>query len=285
MVGSQTLVAYQQSNGSMYAYTTQLHDESPNMQPAGLSFDVPSITAEYSSDGNMIIFATLQLSDILRSTNQVWQEGPMNGGNPGTHSFSGQNGQSVGTVDFVNGSVLSTSGTSSKTQKRNVHGVLNAVSPAWFYLHVICQSSGYAVGVAGWATGIKLGSDSPGVTYGTHRNLGIIIFALGTLQVFALLLRPKPEHKYRRYWNIYHHTVGYTTVVLSIGNIFEGFDVLDSENTWKTAYIGVLVFLGVVTAVMEALTWFIVIKRNKTASSAKHANGEHIHGSREQQTA
>ncbi|KAF9669594.1 hypothetical protein SADUNF_Sadunf14G0123700 [Salix dunnii] len=307
MVGSQTLVAYQQSSGSMYAYTTQLHDESPNMQPGGLSFDVPSITAEYSSDGNMIIFATLQLSDILLSTNQVWQEGPMKGGNPGTHSFSGQNGRSMGTVDFLNGSVLSTSGTSSKTQKRNVHGVLNAVSwgilmpvgiiiarylkvfksagPAWFYLHAICQSSGYAVGVAGWATGIKLGSDSPGVTYGTHRNLGIIIFALGTLQVLALLMRPKPDHKYRRYWNIYHHTIGYTTVVLSIGNIFEGFDVLESENNWKTAYIGVLVFLGVVTAVMEALTWFIVIKRKKTASSTKHANEENIYGSRLQQTA
>ncbi|KAG5232049.1 cytochrome b561 and DOMON domain-containing protein [Salix suchowensis] len=289
MAGSQALVAYRQSDGSMYAYTTQL-DGNPNMQPGGLSFDVPRITA-----------------NILRSTNQVWQEGPMKGGNPGTHSFSGQNGRSVGTVNFVNGSVLSTSGTSSKTQKRNVHGVLNAVSwgilmpvgiiiarylkvfksagPAWFYLHVICQSSGYAVGVAGWATGIKLGSDSPGITYGTHRNLGIIIFFLGTLQVLALLLRPKPEHKYRRYWNIYHHTVGYTTVVLSIGNIFEGFDILDSGNTWKTAYIGVLVFLGVVAAVMEALTWSIVIKRKKTASSAKHANGEHMHGSREQQTA
>ena len=121
MAGSQALVAYQQSDGSMYAYTTPL-DGNPNMQPGGLSFDVPRITAEYSSDGNMIIFATLQLSDILRSTNQVWQEGPMNGGNPGTHSFSGQNGQSVGTVDFVNGSVFSTSGTSSKTKKRNVSG-------------------------------------------------------------------------------------------------------------------------------------------------------------------
>ena len=103
--------------------------------------------------------------------------------------------------------------------------------------------------------------------------------------MFALLLRPKPDHKYRRYWNIYHHTLGYTTVVLSIGNIFEGFDVLESENNWKTAYIGVLVFLGVVTAVMEALTWFIVIKRKKTASSTKHANEENIYGSRLQQTA
>ena len=101
----------------------------------------------------------------------------------------------------------------------------------------------------------------------------------------ALLLRPKSDHKYRLYWNIYHHTIGYTTVILSIANIFEGFDVLDSEKNWKTAYIGVLVFLGVVTAVMEALTWWIVIKRKKAASSAKHANGENIYSSRLQQTA
>lgn len=86
-----------------------------------------------------------------------------------------------------------------------VHGVLNAVSwgtlmplgamiarylkvfksadPAWFYLHIACQTSAYIVGVAGWATGIKLGSDSPSVTYSTHRNIGIVLFALGTLQV------------------------------------------------------------------------------------------------------
>lgn len=86
-----------------------------------------------------------------------------------------------------------------------IHGVLNAVSwglllpmgaifarylktfrsadPAWFYLHVTCQIIGYAVGVAGWATGINLGNASNGVTYGLHRSIGIAVFALGTVQV------------------------------------------------------------------------------------------------------
>lgn len=86
-----------------------------------------------------------------------------------------------------------------------IHGVLNAVSwgllmpigviiarylkvfksagPAWFYLHVSCQFSAYIVGVAGWATGIKLGSESAGVVLATHRTIGILIFCLGTLQV------------------------------------------------------------------------------------------------------
>lgn len=90
-----------------------------------------------------------------------------------------------------------------------VHGVLNAVSwgtlmplgamiarylkvfksadPAWFYLHIACQSSAYVVGVAGWATGLKLGSDSPGTQYDGHRNIGIALFCLGTLQVLPLI--------------------------------------------------------------------------------------------------
>ena len=86
-----------------------------------------------------------------------------------------------------------------------IHGILNAVSwgllfpigiiiarylrtfpsadPAWFYLHVFCQVSAYAIGVAGWATGIKLGSESKGVVYKGHRNIGIALFSIATLQV------------------------------------------------------------------------------------------------------
>lgn len=86
-----------------------------------------------------------------------------------------------------------------------VHGVLNAVSwgtllpmgaiiarymkvakaadPAWFYLHVACQSSAYVVGVAGWGLGLKLGADSEGITQNIHRNIGISLVVLATLQV------------------------------------------------------------------------------------------------------
>ncbi|KAJ1408423.1 Cytochrome b561/ferric reductase transmembrane [Sesbania bispinosa] len=81
-----------------------------------------------------------------------------------------------------------------------VHGVLNVVSwgilmplgvviamymkvfpsadPAWFYLHVTCQTFAYIVGVARWGTGLKLGSDSVGIVYTTHRRLGIVLFYL-----------------------------------------------------------------------------------------------------------
>lgn len=61
--------------------------------------------------------------------------------------------------------------------------VFKSADPAWFYLHAACQTSAYAVGVAGWGTGLKLGSDSVGIQYDTHRNIGIALFSLGTLQV------------------------------------------------------------------------------------------------------
>ena len=42
------------------------------------------------------------------------------------------------------------------------------------------------------------------------------------LQVFALFMRPKKEHKYSVYWNAYHHSVGYIVILLGIYNVFRG---------------------------------------------------------------
>lgn len=55
--------------------------------------------------------------------------------------------------------------------------------PAWFILHVMCQTSAYIVGVAGWATGLKLGGESDGVEHTFHRRIGMALFCLGTMQV------------------------------------------------------------------------------------------------------
>ncbi|KAL2493787.1 Cytochrome [Forsythia ovata] len=205
----------------------------------------------------MVIYASIELPSGSTSFNQVWQTGQVSGDIPQRHATTGDNMRSVNTIDFVSGLTSDTGaiGGGSRQRKRNVHGVINVVSwgilmpvgamaarylkvfkvanPAWFYLHVACQASAYAVGVAGWGTGLKLGSDSPGVRHDTHRNIGITLFALGTLQVFALLLRPKPDHKYRFYWNIYHYSIGYTVIILSIINIFEGLDILDPEKNGK----------------------------------------------------
>jgi len=57
---------------------------------------------------------------------------------------------------------------------------------------------GYGVGVSGWATGINLGKESKGVTYTGHRNIGIAVFALGTLQVI------NQEHSISSFPSIQH---------------------------------------------------------------------------------
>ncbi|XP_012830743.1 PREDICTED: cytochrome b561 and DOMON domain-containing protein At5g47530-like [Erythranthe guttata] len=281
MIGSQSLVAFVNSTtGSIHPYTSPISDYDTTLQPGPLSFPVPSIAAEFTTDNQMIIYATIQLPAGRTSFTHVWQNGVVSGNTPQRHRTTGDNMRSSATIDFSTGTTSNTgaAGTGGSRQRnRNVHGVLNVVSwgilmpvgamaarylklfksanPTWFYIHVACQSSAYIIGVSGWATGIKLGTDSRGVQQTTHRNIGI------TLYVLALLLRPKPDHKYRLYWNMYHHVTGYCVLILSIVNIFEGFEILDTEKKWETTYIGVLIFLGVTFLVLQAFTWFVFIKR------------------------
>lgn len=67
--------------------------------------------------------------------------------------------------------------------------VFEAADPAWFYLHVSCQSLAYLIGVAGWGTGLQLGSESPSIQYTAHRCIGITLFVFGTLQVILFFLK------------------------------------------------------------------------------------------------
>nr|CAC37357.1 putative membrane protein [Solanum tuberosum] len=295
MVGSQCLVAFRNSSGEIHAYTSPVSSYGTQLAKGALSFNVPRIGAEYSNN-EFIIFATLELPAGRTSFNQAWQNGAVSGQALTAHVQSGDNMRSFGSIDFANGE-LGGGGSSvtSRQRRRNVHGVLNAVSwgvlmpmgavfarylkvfkaanPAWFYIHVACQTSAYIVGIAGWGTGLKLGSDSTGIEFTTHRNIGITLFCLGTLQVFALLLRPKPDHKYRLYWNIYHHAVGYAVISLAIANVFQGFDALNGQKNWKRAYTGVIIAIGAIAVLLEAFTWFIVIKRKKTDTNKHTQNG------------
>ncbi|KAL8259358.1 hypothetical protein R6Q59_027311, partial [Mikania micrantha] len=115
------------------------------------------------------------------------------------------------------------------------------VDPIWFYLHVTCQTSAYVIGVAGWANGIQLGGQSSGIRFKSHIIIGIILFCVAILQVILLLVRPKYDHKYRIYWNIYHHSLGYGIILLGIINIFKGFDILKPQKKWKRWYSGIII--------------------------------------------
>lgn len=236
--------------------------------------------------------------------NQVWQVGSsVSGGTPAPHAMGGDNLGAKAKLDLLRQTTSAASGSNSGNSlamKRNIHGVLNAVGwgillpmgaifarylkafrsadPAWFYLHVACQLTGYAVGVSGWATGINLGNESVGVTYALHRNIGIAAFALATLQIFALFVRPKKEHKYRVYWNMYHHSVGYAVIILGITNIFKGMAILGVEQRWRTAYVAAVLVLGVAAATLEIVTWSVAVSRRKAESKtfSSASNGHPI---------
>lgn len=60
---------------------------------------------------------------------------------------------------------------------------LSGSNPAWFFIHVTCQCTGYLLGVASWAMGMKLYTYNQGAVPTKHRKVGISIFALATLQV------------------------------------------------------------------------------------------------------
>ncbi|KAK1353086.1 Cytochrome b561 and DOMON domain-containing protein [Heracleum sosnowskyi] len=303
MKGSQALIGFKNLDGSVVVKTYNINSYGPLVE-SELSFEVTQKSCEFF-DEVFKIFATVVLPEMGNETtlNQVWQVGAsVTGGVPDKHEFQPQNLNSKGTLDFLSGQT-SAGGGGDRHRRKNIHGVLNAVSwgilfpvgiiiarymrtfpstdPTWFYLHVFCQVSAYAIGVAGWGTGLKLGSQSKGVKYSGHRNIGIALFVLATVQVFALFFRPKKDHKYKFHWSVYHHGLGYAIVILGIINVFKGLDILDPEEKWKRAYIGVIVALGVIDVILEAITWIMVSKR-KSGSSTKPYNGEHNGSGRQQ---
>ncbi|XP_045805499.1 cytochrome b561 and DOMON domain-containing protein At5g47530-like [Trifolium pratense] len=313
MTGAQALVAVPQSSGSPKAYTSNIANAGTQLAESNISYPHSKLSATHTN-GEVTIYASLNLPIGTTSLVHLWQDGAMSGTAPQAHDMSSANQQSKESLDLTSGVTQQGSGGGSLSRRRNTHGILNAVSwgvlmplgaviarylkvfksadPAWFYLHVTCQTAAYIVGVAGWGTGLKLGSDSVGVTYSTHRALGITLFCLGTLQVFALLLRPNKDHKIRIYWNFYHWAIGYATIIISIINIFKGFNALevsagDRYDNWKHAYTGIIAALGGIAVLLEAYTWIIVIKRkkseNKFSQGMNGTNGANGYGSRPQQ--
>uniref|UniRef100_A0A2P2IPQ5 Cytochrome b561 and DOMON domain-containing protein n=1 Tax=Rhizophora mucronata TaxID=61149 RepID=A0A2P2IPQ5_RHIMU len=294
MAGSQALVAYKNPTGEVIVKTYNISGYTPDkVVQSKLDFDVWDTVGEEDS-GKMRIFAKIKVPSNLAAKgtiNHVWQVGPSVKANGGLtpHEVSGPNLMSVGNLDFKSGqSGGAAGGHDSRTQKKNIHGILNAVSwgflfplgiiiarylrtfqsadPAWFYLHVSCQVSAYVIGVAGWGTGMKLGSGSS-MQFSGHRNIGITLFAIATLQILALFLRPNKDHKYRFYWNIYHHSIGYTILVLGIINVFKGLDMLQPAQKWRLTYVVLLVALGAIAAFLEIITWIVVLRRRSSKSS------------------
>lgn len=109
MVGTQAVVAFQHSNGSLVAYPTVLDSYSPSMAPAApgdLAFPVSDAAAEYDADGKeMVVYATLALPAAGKKQGSkfthVWQQGTAVVNDvPAAHPTSGDNILSTATIDF-----------------------------------------------------------------------------------------------------------------------------------------------------------------------------------------
>lgn len=91
--------------------------------------------------------------------------------------------------------------------------------------------------------------------------------------MLAIFLRPKPEAKYRKYWNVYHHSVGYATLLLIIINIFEGLDLLQPGDKWTVIYVIILCVLGAISLIMEIITWTMWLRqRNRNNAGAMYGS-------------
>ncbi|KAL0363145.1 UNVERIFIED_CONTAM: cytochrome and DOMON domain-containing protein [Sesamum calycinum] len=180
MVGAQALVAFQKSDGTMRAYTAPIAGYQTQLQEGDLSFPVSDLSATYARN-EIVIFATLKLDGLNSTVNQVWQEGPLSGDSPAMHPTSGPNVQSMGTVNLLSGETGAAAGAgNSRTKKKNIHGVLNAVS--WGILLPI------------GAVFARLGNRSPSRKPVSRRS---ILVPQGNWH-YHLLSRNPPEEKWKR---------------------------------------------------------------------------------------
>ncbi|XP_062180783.1 cytochrome b561 and DOMON domain-containing protein At5g47530-like [Phragmites australis] len=104
MVGSQAVVAFQHSNGSLVAYPTLLDSYVPSMAPAApknLGLPVSDVAAEHVNGKEMVVYATVALPGKGSKFNHVWQQGTSVVNDvPAAHPTTGDNILSTGTIDF-----------------------------------------------------------------------------------------------------------------------------------------------------------------------------------------
>ncbi|OVA04052.1 Cytochrome b561 [Macleaya cordata] len=282
MVGTRALIGFQHPNGSSFIDTYNITRDTKNgcqFQPSEIEVRVGDKRVMYSAEsGFLTISATLTLPPEynISKLNHVWQVGSwVQDFEPQMHDDTLQNFDSAETIDLTSGK--SRSVRHDLRYLRTAHGILNIVGwgtliPAgaiiaryfkefpvkfegWYYIHISCQILGYLIGATGWVIGIWLGNTSRYYDFTTHRDFGIIIFTFTTLQVLALFFRPTKVDEYRGYWNIYHHLLGYTLIILIAVNIFKGINILRPDKIWKRTYVGVLGTLALTALILEVFTW------------------------------
>ncbi|KAL5990117.1 hypothetical protein ACLOJK_011014 [Asimina triloba] len=282
MVGTRAILALKNSNGSIAVLPFNITGDTKR----GCRLQSSRIEVEFwkkqvnFTDGNISMLVTLDFTSApeynLSHLNHVWQVGAVvQNGRPFMHGKHLENFDSRGTINLMSGDFHVS--LHHRQRLRTVHGVLNIIGwgtilpiciivaryfkifpfpyDHWFRLHVPGQLLAYTIGTIGWGLGIALGNSSNNYFFRTHRILGIMVFAMASLQILALWLRPKRNDDYRKYWHIYHHFLGYSLFAVIAVNIFQGIHILNPAPKWHLAYVGILACLGFIAFVLETTTW------------------------------
>ncbi|CAI0379427.1 unnamed protein product [Linum tenue] len=97
--------------------------------------------------------------------------------------------------------------------------------------------------------------------------------------MLAIKLRPLSTDRYKRYWNMYHHFMGYGLLSVIVINIFQGIGILRPAYSWKWAYVGILAALGIVVLALETYTWIKFFRpdphKNAHAAADDSVNNPH----------
>ncbi|KAK4769085.1 hypothetical protein SAY86_027235 [Trapa natans] len=298
MTGTRTLIAFPDPNSGQIILLPFIIDPSVKLQkdpllsrPLDLNL-LSSSVALYGGkmatvhDGATVqIYATLKLVPNKTRIHFIWNRGLyVQGYSPTIHPTTANDLSSIATLDVLSGTAAATP--SLIGAMKTAHGIINAVAwgillpigavvarylrhiqalgPAWFYVHAGTQLFGFLLGVVGFGLGIRLGELSSGVVYGLHRKLGFAAFSLGALQTMALLFRPKTTNKFRKYWKSYHHFVGYACVVLGVVNVFQGFEAMGMGRSYpKLSFCLCLSSLIGLCIALEVNSWVIFCRKSK----------------------
>ncbi|OWM81290.1 cytochrome b561 and DOMON domain-containing protein At3g25290-like [Punica granatum] len=287
MIGTRAVIGIRQPNGTLSTNTYNITSDTKmgcHLLPTAVDVEVRDTEASYIEEEQYFtLSATVIVPDSgynISKLNHVWQVGEeADGMEPKKHPMTLQNFDSTETRNLWSGESEDVGRKNHQSYLRKVHGILNMIGWGtflpigviiaryfrkhpfhlknwWFKIHVMCQILGYFVGTAGWAIGLILGTKSPYYIFHVHRWLGIFIFTFTTLQMLALRLKPSVNDEYRKYWNMYHHLLGYALLAVIILNMFHGIAILKPDNAvWNWVYIGILVLLSGVALILEIHTW------------------------------
>eukprot|EP00850_Spirogloea_muscicola_P004839 SM000021S06472 [mRNA] locus=s21:499980:501291:- [translate_table: standard] len=123
--------------------------------------------------------------------------------------------------------------------------------PLWFHVHRSMQSVAFALGALGLASGLLLTADHAESPFPVHRNLGIALVVVASLQVLAIVARPDKDAKVRPLWNMAHWWTGRAVLLLAIVNIYEGLDAIGAGTLWTGAYTAALAAILITDLVLE----------------------------------